>query len=160
RLAARNTTVPPSPKPQPMPEPDTTPPLTQAIPLARQTDPQVPTRLGSYELLERLGKGGMGEVYRARHIHLDKRFAVKVMSAEWAEDADLRTRFRREVLAAGRVEQLHLVRATDAGEADGRLFLAMELLEGEDLHHRVERQRTLPVAEACEVVRQAALGLH
>jgi hypothetical protein len=129
------------------------------VPPARPTDPQVPARLGSYELLELLGQGGMGEVYRARHVHLDKLFAVKVVSASWAEDPDLQARFRREVLAAGRLEHPNLVRATDAGEAEGRLFLAMELLEGEDLYHRVQRLGPLPVAEACAAVRQAALGL-
>jgi hypothetical protein len=119
-----------------------------------------PSRLGSYELLDRLGKGGMGEVYRARHIHLGKPFAVKVLSRRWSGQAELMSRFRREALAAGRLEHPNLVRATDAGEADGTQFLVMELLEGEDLARRTKRLGRWAVADACEAVRQAALGLQ
>lgn len=127
---------------------------------AQATSPQVPCRLGSYELIERLGRGGMGEVYRARHVHLDKLVAVKLIASDVTPSPDLAARFRREALAAGRVEHPNLVRATDAGEADGALFLAMELLQGEDLNHRTNRLGPLPVAEACDAIRQAALRLH
>jgi hypothetical protein len=159
-LASESATASTETGPGPVSGQSTTPPLTRVVPAARPTDPQVPRRLGSYELLGRLGKGGMGEVYRARHIHLDKLFAVKVISEEWAHAPELLNRFRREVLAAGRVEHPNLVRATDAGEADGTLFLVMELLDGEDLAYRVEQLGPLPVAQACAAVRQAALGLQ
>jgi hypothetical protein len=159
-LRPRLTPQPPPTGPRPAGEPWTDPPVPFVPPPAQPTDPQPPRRLGSYELVARLGKGGMGEVYRARHIHLNKLFALKVISEEWAHTPASASRFRREVLAAGRVEHPNLVRATDAGEADGTLFLAMELLEGEDLARRVKQHGPLPVAEACDAVRQAALGLQ
>jgi serine/threonine protein kinase len=122
--------------------------------------PQLPRRLGAYEVLERLGQGGMGEVYRARHVHLDRLCALKVMAAGAVGDAGLLARFQREALAAGRLEHPNLVRTTDAGEADGTWFLAMELLEGEDLARRTRRLGRWPASEACDAIRQAALGLQ
>jgi serine/threonine protein kinase len=122
--------------------------------------PRLPRRLGAYEILERLGQGGMGEVYRARHVHLDRPCALKMIAAAAQADAELLARFRTEALAAGRLEHPNLVRATDAGEAEGTWFLAMELLEGEDLARRTRRLGRWPAGEACEAIRQAALGLQ
>jgi serine/threonine protein kinase len=116
--------------------------------------------LGEYELLEWLGAGGMGEVYRARHVRLGKEFALKVLLPRWAGREEVLARFVREVRAAGRVEHPNLVAAVYAGEADGTPYLVMELLRGEDLAARVCRSGPLPVREACEAVRQAALGLQ
>jgi hypothetical protein len=117
-------------------------------------------RVGPYELLERLGGGGMGEVFRARHGRLKKEFALKVLSPQLARDPEAARRFERETEALGRLEHPHLVRATDAGVSGGTPYLVMELLAGTDLARLTKRLGPWPVAEACEAARQAALGLQ
>jgi serine/threonine protein kinase len=118
------------------------------------------SRLGSYDLLDRLGGGGMGVVFRARHRVLKKEFALKILSPRLACDPEALQRFRRETEAAGRLEHANLVRASDAGVEGSIPFLVMELLDGCDLSRLVQRRGPLPVAEACEAVRHAALGLQ
>lgn len=117
-------------------------------------------RLGSYELLASLGKGGMGMVFRVRHLRLKKEFALKVLSPNLARDREAIRRFERETEAMGRLEQVNLVRASDAGVENGVPFVVMELLEGMDLAKLTEQRGPWPIAEACEAVRQAALGLQ
>jgi hypothetical protein len=116
-----------------------------------------------YEILGKLGGGGMGVVYRARHRLLGRLAALKVLSPRLTDDARAPARFLREVEALGRLGLDHpnLVRATDAGATDdGRAFLVMELLEGQDLAALVRSAGALSVASACDCVRQAALGLQ
>jgi serine/threonine protein kinase len=127
----------------------------------RQPDPisdEVPSVLGAYELQEVIGCGGMGVVYRAVHQRLGKPVAVKLMAARAAPAAA--ARFEREMRAVGRLDHPAIVRATDAGSAEGRLFLAMELIDGVDLRRLLHHRGPLPVADACEIVRQAAIGLQ
>jgi serine/threonine protein kinase len=120
----------------------------------------LPPVLGEYQLLERLGAGGMGEVYRARHRRLGKFVALKAMRETRLAPADAVARFRRETEAVGQLDHPHLVEAHDAGEQDGIVYLVLKLIDGVDLHRLVKQQGPLPVAEACELVRQAALGLQ
>lgn len=117
-------------------------------------------RLGSYELLAPLGRGGMGMVFRARHVRLKKQFALKILSPSLARDQDAIRRFEREIEALGRLEHDNLVRASDAGVENGVPFVVMELLDGMDLAELTHKQGPWPIAEACEAIRQAALGLH
>jgi serine/threonine protein kinase len=116
--------------------------------------------LGEYELLGPLGVGGMGEVYRARHRRLGKVVALKVIRSGASGSADDLARFRREMAAVGQLDHPHLVEAHDAGEQDGVLYLVLKLIDGVDLHRLVKDLGPLPVAEACELIRQAALGLQ
>jgi serine/threonine protein kinase len=116
--------------------------------------------VGSYELLERVGAGGMGIVYRARHTRLEKTVALKLLTPRSAVSAESIVRFDREMQAAGRLAHPNVVTAFDAGEADGIQFLAMEYVDGNDLSRIVGRNGTLPAADACEAIRQAALGLQ
>jgi eukaryotic-like serine/threonine-protein kinase len=121
--------------------------------------PQTPRRLGEYELLEPIGRGGMGVVYRARHVRLQRIVAVKVLPHLQLSDDSAIVRMQRESAAAGRVRHPNIVYATDAGEAGGVHYLVMEHVEGTDLSKLVAALGPLPVAEACEIIRQAALGL-
>ena len=116
--------------------------------------------IGQYRLLAELGRGGMGAVYKALHTHLEKTVALKVLPAEKLKDPLAVARFRREMKAVGKLDHPHIVRALDAGEADGQHYLVMEYVRGEDLATLIKCLGHLPVAEACEVVRQAALGLQ
>jgi serine/threonine protein kinase len=119
-----------------------------------------PRQMGPYCLLEQLGQGGMGAVYRAEHVRLKRTVAVKVLPPGLLHDTRAVARFRREVEAVGKLDHPNIGRASDAGEASGWPFLVMELIDGVDLAKLAARLGTLPVADACEVCRQAALALQ
>lgn len=112
-----------------------------------------------YRLVDRLGQGGMGTVYRAVHARLGKVVAVKVLPADMMQP-DAVARFQREMRAVGKLHHPNIVQAFDAGEHEGTHFLAMECVEGCDLATLVQGRGPLSVADACEIVRQAALGLQ
>lgn len=117
-------------------------------------------RLGDYELLEELGRGGMGVVYRARQPFLDKIFAVKVLPERFLDEPQAVARFRREMQSIAAVDHPNIVRAYNAGEADGTHFLVMEYVDGTNLQRLVTTTGPLSIGAACEAVRQAALGLQ
>jgi serine/threonine protein kinase len=119
-----------------------------------------PVRLRDYELLELLGQGGMGAVYKALHLRLGKVVALKVLPARRLADAHAASRFDREMKAVGKLDHPHIVRATDAGEVAGMRYLVMEFVEGLDLSRISRHAGPLRVADACEIVRQAAEGLQ
>jgi tRNA A-37 threonylcarbamoyl transferase component Bud32 len=116
-------------------------------------------RLGRYEILGRLAEGGMGAVYKARHAELGKVVALKVLPAGQMDETRV-ARFKNEIRAIGRLDHPNIVAAHDAGELGGVHFLVMDFVEGLDLAHVLERQGRLSVPDACEAVRQAALGLQ
>ena len=115
--------------------------------------------LREYELLEKLGEGGMGAVYKARHSKLDKVVAIKVLPADKLQDEQAVARFEREMRAVGKLEHPNIVRAMDAGEVNGMHFLVMEYVRGVDLSQLVKKLGPLPIADSCEMIRQAAVGL-
>jgi WD40 repeat protein len=137
--------------------------LRSAGPTPPMALPVVPSALSNhprYEVEEVLGCGGMGVVYRARHRLMHRPVALKVIHQHLVGNDLAAERFRREVQAAARLAHPNVVAAYDADQAGALHFLVMEFVEGETLAQRVERQGPLPVAEACEYVRQAALGLQ
>lgn len=115
--------------------------------------------LGPYVLLDRIGEGGLGQVFRARHRGLDRVQAIKLLAPHLRDRADVRARFQREARALGALAHPNVVAVHDAGEVGELLFVAMEHVAGENLHALVRRRGPLPVGEACECVHQAALGL-
>jgi len=121
---------------------------------------QIPSSIRDYQLRDPIGKGGMGSVYRARHTRLQRDVALKLLPAHLAVDPSFRARFEREMAVVGGLDHPNLVRAHDAGNERGCLFLVMELLDGHDLSALVADRGNLAIADACEVIRQAALGLH
>ncbi len=118
----------------------------------------MPSMLGEYRVLEELGRGGMGRVYKALHTKLDRVVAVKVLPRGRVGDRQAITRFEREMKAVGRLAHPNIVQAYDAREIDGTPVLIMEFVDGLDLAEIVRRMGPLPVAEACELVRQTALA--
>jgi formylglycine-generating enzyme required for sulfatase activity/serine/threonine protein kinase len=120
----------------------------------------LPRDFGSYVLLELLGAGGMGEVYKAEHKHMERVVAVKTLHAEALDSAEAVERFHREVKAAAKFSHRNVVTAFDAGEVDGVHFLAMEYVDGGNLHWVVVRCGPLPVEQAVDYVIQAARGLE
>ncbi len=119
-----------------------------------------PQRLGQYRLTDKLGQGGMGTVYKALHPKLKREVAIKVLPVHRTGDPQAVERFHREMEAVGRLDHPNIVRAYDAGKAAGRYFLVMELLEGTTLAGRVRSGEPIPVCEACDAIRQAALGIQ
>ncbi len=113
-----------------------------------------------YEILERLGAGGMGTVFKARHRLMDRIVALKVMNPQLLADPVAVGRFQREVKAAAQLAHPHIVTAYDAEQVGGLHFLAMEFVEGQTLAEVVDQRGPLPVHRACEYIRQAALGLQ
>lgn len=113
-----------------------------------------------YELLEQLGQGGMGTVYKAVHARLQRTVAIKLLPSRRLRDPDAVGRFEREMRAIGRLDHPAIVRATDAGDADGTHFLVMDFVEGIDLSRLMKLSGPMDVASACEVVRQVAIALQ
>jgi serine/threonine-protein kinase len=116
--------------------------------------------LGQYVLLERLGEGGMGQVFKARHRKLDRVVGLKLIRKSLVGSPDLVLRFRQEIEAVAQLSHPNIVLAYDADEIDGVCFYTMEYVEGTTLGQLVKRSGPLPVSLACEYVRQAALGLQ
>ncbi len=120
-------------------------------------------RVGNYELEEVIGAGGMGDVYKARHTQFGRVRAVKVIKPQFvvAGHEDVIRRFYNEIKAVGRLEHKNIVVAIDSSSPDDKLhYLVMEFIEGLSLDEMVVRHGPLPVAEACEIIRQAARGLQ
>ena len=117
-------------------------------------------QLGEYELLGKLGQGGMGTVYKARQIKLNRIVALKVLSKGRMDDQSAIARFEREMEAVGSVDHPNIVRAMDAREIDGTPVLVTEYVDGLDLAQLVHRRGPLPIADACEIGRRAATGLQ
>ena len=120
----------------------------------------MPQRIHHYRILSELGRGGMGAVYKAEHEMLRRIVALKVLKQELTSGAEFIERFKREMLAVGRLDHPNIVRALDAGESGGTLYLAMEYVPGHDLQQHLLKRVRLPLQEACDLIRQAATGLQ
>src|SRR5688572_11455725 len=112
-----------------------------------------------YILRGLVGHGGMGAVYEAEHLGLGKRVAIKFVDPEFATEEQVVARFAREARAMSAIESAHIVSVFDAGTEDGRPYLVMELLRGEDLGKRLRRTQRVPLKEALHIVAQVLKGL-
>jgi tRNA A-37 threonylcarbamoyl transferase component Bud32 len=112
-----------------------------------------------YEILSVIGHGGMGVVYRARQKNLNRVVALKTVLVSQMADPGAVQRFEQEALAVGRLQHPNVITAHDFGRHEGRLFFAMELVEGEDLQQLIHRSGRLDEATAWALARQAAAGL-
>ena len=117
------------------------------------------TTFGRYEILDKLGEGAMGVVYRAQDAALGRVVALKMLSAELGGEEELHQRFQREAEAIGRLSHPHIVTVYDMGDAEGQLYMAMELLEGHDLRRLVETGRGIPLVDRVRVLAQICDGL-
>jgi serine/threonine protein kinase len=115
-------------------------------------------RLGPYEIVSRLGGGGMGEVFRARDTRLDRTVAVKILPVEFAENAELRTRFELEARTISQISHPHICALHDVGRAEGVEYLVLEFIEGETLTDRIARG-PLPIEDVLRFGSQIALAL-
>ena len=117
------------------------------------------TPFGRYRLIELLGRGGMGEVWRAHDTGTDRIVAIKVLPAHFSDNEEFQRRFRREAHAASRLNTPHVVPIHDYGEIDGRLYVNMRLVEGRDLE-TVLAEGPMEPARAVRIIEGVALALH
>ena len=115
--------------------------------------------IGRYQLLEKLGQGGMGVVYRARDTLLERIVAVKVISAPIDQNAELRERFFREARSAGKLSHRNIITIHDLGEHEGQPYLAMEYLEGQDLLARMAAPQRMSLRRKVEIATEICEGL-
>lgn len=114
-----------------------------------------------YEVLERIGTGGMSLVYRARDITLNRLVAVKVLKHQWAEDDEVVRRFEQEARAAASLVDRHIVQVYDVGRDEPDIhYMVMELVAGETLRAKLDREAPLAVTSAMEIADQVARGLE
>jgi len=136
-----------------------------ALALAPAADPQFDSLLGTvlagrYEVLRRIGEGGMGAVYEARHTLIGKRVAVKVLLEKFHAKSDFVARLLQEARLASSIGHENIVDVTDFGTTDdGRSFVVMEFLDGESLADLERREAPLPIERSLRIVRQAASAL-
>lgn len=114
---------------------------------------------GRYELLDRLGEGGVAVVYRARDAILNRPVAVKVLREQYASDPAFLARFQREAQAAARLSHPNIVAVYDVGQANGQYYIVMEYVEGENLKAFITRNGPLPVGLALGIAEQVCAGL-
>ncbi len=116
--------------------------------------------LGEYTILNKIGAGGMGQVFKALHRRMDRFVAIKMLPPAMTKDAAAIARFEREVRAAAKLRHPNIVAADDAGQANGVHFLVMEYVDGQDLSQLVKKNGPFPVAKAVNYALQAARGLE
>lgn len=125
---------------------------------ATPTDSQV-ERLGGYKIIQELGAGGMGKVYLASQVSLDRKCAVKTIQAEWAKNPKAVARFIREAYAAAQLTHHNVVQIYDLGQENGTNYFSMELVSGGSLDEQLKKKGKLPPKLAATLILQAARGL-
>ena len=115
--------------------------------------------LPGYELLSVVGTGGFGTIYKARQLQLDRVVALKVVQANGDLNPAVVGRFEAEALTHGKLHHPNIVEVYDSGRHGNRMFIAMELLEGEDLGQRIQQDRAAPERIAWGIARQTAAAL-
>src|SRR5881227_700959 len=121
--------------------------------------PQGITEIGKYRILEQVGEGAMGVVYRATDATLNRPVAIKVMSDAIARNDDLRGRFLREAQAAGSLQHPNVITIYDFGEVDGHPYIAMEFVAGDDLEELLTNQVELSAQQKIEILIDVLGGL-
>jgi len=115
---------------------------------------------GKYRIEEQIGRGSMGTVYRAVHVTLGQRVAIKLISGEHSQSAEIRQRFSVEAKAAAKLRSRHVVQVIDDGETpEGNPYIVLELLEGETLEQRLAREHDVPLSDAVRIVTHVGRAL-
>jgi hypothetical protein len=121
---------------------------------------ETPSTIGRYEVIERVGRGGMGLLYRGRDPILDREVAIKVMAGDFSADESARTRFYREARAAARLQHRNIVTIYEFAEDGGTPYIAMEFLRGQSLAQRMQSGPPLTLVQKLDIVTQLLTGLH
>jgi serine/threonine protein kinase len=134
--------------------------LSENAVMALETSRPALEAVGNYDLVEKIAEGGMGAVYRARERATGKTVAIKIVSKHQTANPVVMKRFEQEYNAASILNHPNIVRALDYGYHGSLPYLVMEYVEGESLGVRLEREKSLPEAEAIRIIAQVAQGLH
>ncbi len=162
-------TIPPASKPATSDAPtllDARKPSGPPAPRPSGSGWQLPTLLpgmmlaGRYEILQTIGEGGMGAVYKAKDCELDRFVALKVIRPELASDPSILARFKKELLLAHQVTHRNVIRIYDLGEGEGVKFITMEFIEGKDLRSLIREKKKFTPEEAVDVIQQVCQALH
>ena len=121
---------------------------------------RLPTSIGRYKIVDRLGKGAMGVVYNAHDSLMERSVAIKVMMTDLEDDPETSSRFYREARAAGQLVHPNIITIFDMGEDDGRPFIVMELLAGQTLNKYMERPEAADIETKIDLMLQICAGLH
>src|SRR5262249_10675946 len=136
------------------------PAVAVALAIRDTTDSLTVALAGKYEIVRKVGEGGMGAVYEARHVKIGKRVAIKVLLEKYVQKADVVARLVQEARLASSIGHQNIIDITDVGEtSDGRTFVVMEFLDGESLHALLLREGSLPPGRALPIIRQVASAL-
>jgi serine/threonine protein kinase/CheY-like chemotaxis protein len=127
--------------------------------MAEPVDPRLGTEIAGYRIEERIGRGGMGVVYRAQHMNLQRRAAIKIIAPEFADTKGFRSRFIREARIAAALQHPNIVTVYDAGQAGDTLYIAMQFIRGSDLSAILLEEGRLRPYRAIDVCRQVASAL-
>ena len=127
--------------------------------MAEPADPRLGTEIAGYRIEERIGRGGMGVVYRAQHMNLQRRAAIKIIAPEFADTKGFRSRFIREARIAAALQHPNIVTVYDAGQSGSTLYIAMQFIRGSDLAAILNEEGRLRPYRAIDVCRQVASAL-
>ena len=127
--------------------------------MAEPADPRLGTEIAGYRIEERIGRGGMGVVYRAQHMNLQRRAAIKIIAPEFADTKGFRSRFIREARIAAALQHPNIVTVYDAGQSGQTLYIAMQFIRGSDLAAILNEEGRLRPYRAIDVCRQVASAL-
>lgn len=119
----------------------------------------IPERIGRYHIIERIGRGAMGVVYRAHDEAMGREVAIKVLTADFEDDPDIRTRFHREAEAAARLAHPNIINILDVGEDGTRFFIVMELLRGAPLKEFLKNEKAATLDRKLDLMRQLCAGM-
>ncbi len=139
--------------------------MRHSLGAAKASDPSLPTLnvntiVRDYQILELIGEGGMGCVYRAIHTRLNRQVAIKVLRQDRVNSQEAITRFSREMQLIAKLDHPNIVKATDAGEQDGLHYLVMEYLAGVDVARLLRGPITVSIGNACQIAQLAALAME
>ncbi len=115
--------------------------------------------LPGYEILEKLGEGGMAVVWKARQVSLDRMVAIKILMPEWRQDADAMARFRKEAMAAAKLKHSGIIQVFDAGETAEAVYFVMEFIDGYTIGHRIHKRGALDEETALDITLGVAAAL-
>src|SRR5438309_2733158 len=124
------------------------------------TTTPIPPKIGKYEILGVIGRGGMGVVYQAKDPHLDRRVAIKMITGAFSENTDMLKRFFREAQSLGGLQHPNIVTVFDLGDFGGNPYFVMEYLEGEGLDRMLSNRRPLNLMEKIAIIIQVCHGLE
>ena len=141
-------------------EVDADPDLLERNKYDPKKDPLVNKVFGGCKLISKIGEGGMGSVYKAFHIGLDKNVALKILPLDHLDSADRIKRFKHEAKSAAKMEHPNIVQILNIGEEEGIHFIVMQFIDGEDLRQRLLRKGVFPPIEAIDICLQVAEGLN